>query len=1038
MCLACEQTGATPFEDPVVGAVRVGPGGVRFAGRDLDAAARKLPDRLPAYGPALLSKRWGSWRLARLDPGLDEQGAREVASREAIATHAPTLLGRVAYIGGPSEAPEQLVALLYCYRPPVLDELLSRSVVKLDAMLARAGVSPIAKIDPTNPREFDKLVAALRTQLQRHGVGAAKDMIDLVRDDIFARWDQDPEAKIRRLSNGLNRAARKAFGNSWTGIRGSIEATVEETHANTKRETVQKYNLAVGASLHSTDRAAIGRAVAAQAHFVRDFEGRIATGASARARETISRELRHGTGWRELGGILERDLRGYSLGQSRSYFNVVSSAVVARSRSYSQLATFRSAGFTMYIVSAVLDEKTTEICRYLDGKVLEVERGLSAFDSVDGLSNPSDVKFEQPWLRERKIRSGPDAGKGGIFIPQRDGSQLRAAVIDKPAFGTRDQVGSYRGMNANQLADASIGSPPYHGHCRSTVVPDEVSGRTKSVNIPFQFVGSPKSPSADKLAKAKKLDAEDRLRTQRAQEEIERREAQLAEGGEKMAEWRRDMIQEKLRTQKAWVEKHKAPPILDHFGDVVREITPQVNRLLAFLKNGDPRLVGQIRRVEIVRGDLPKQAGKRHAHIERDYHGGRVLKVKAEAEGAKPGEVYERANRAVDYALRFERDILKQYKALRAKGVDAKEADQWLQDVGVFSGTLKKHWSASKLKENSRLFNMKEVRKALADPNRWTPEELKTLPIADRVKIEIDDARAFVDKYRAGLTDKQFEAIKLQAAKDLVERFKLGREVPQPGTDASARWVRERAQSIILQDALKKYVGAKPTAKGVKVVTKAEADRLTKEGFGNENKGDAMTYRAPNAEDKKVIDRAWAQVKQFINRDLAKGAGVCRVAQFREDSSSFRGFYSGHEGVFATAGASGTRGAAVARHEYGHHLAKLGKSEPAADALIRARMKKYHGTEDNAPMTNIWGEDLGWKMKDYFKKAKPDGEYSVGGIGVFHPYASKVYLGSHGKELLSMGLEYLADPGTGAYHLWNADPEHGSFIFAFLAGRFIK
>ena len=193
---------------------------------------------------------------------------------------------------------------------------------------------------------------------------------------------------------------------------------------------------------------------------------------SATAREIVSRGVSEGLGSDAVARQLQRAFRGQLAGRTTSYYGVVANAFSNRARSFSQLVTMRDAGIDTYTIEAVLDERTTNICRGLHGKTLQVSRTLTTFDEVEKLEDPAAIKRAQPWFVEKLIGSGPDAGKRGLFLPGKGGSRL-AAVVDRSGVGRGDVVGSIRwGMSNKSLQNQGVGSPPYHGNCRTTLLPD--------------------------------------------------------------------------------------------------------------------------------------------------------------------------------------------------------------------------------------------------------------------------------------------------------------------------------------------------------------------------------------------------------------------------------------------------------------------------------------------------------------------------------------------------------------------------------------
>jgi hypothetical protein len=146
-------------------------------------------------------------------------------------------------------------------------------------------------------------------------------------------------------------------------------------------------------------------------------------------------------------------------GRDSFYWEVVAGSFVGRGRSFAQLSGFAEAGIERYRVSAVLDQRTTNSCRFLDGKVFSVRRGLDIFDQVE--VDPENIREHNPWLRE--------AG-GSIYI-ERSGRRVPIAQVVRSGVGVSDDRGEYEHARSEQeLEGLNLGFPPFHANCRSSLI----------------------------------------------------------------------------------------------------------------------------------------------------------------------------------------------------------------------------------------------------------------------------------------------------------------------------------------------------------------------------------------------------------------------------------------------------------------------------------------------------------------------------------------------------------------------------------------
>jgi SPP1 gp7 family putative phage head morphogenesis protein len=112
-----------------------------------------------------------------------------------------------------------------------------------------------------------------------------------------------------------------------------------------------------------------------------------------------------------------------------NYFEGLAEHTVNRTREIGHINGYEKAGVTKYEIKAILDDRTSEICIEMNGKVYEVAQAATLRDSILGLDDPRNIKDVAPWRTPGEI-----SGK---------------SVADLPA-----------GMEF----------PPYHFRCRTTTI----------------------------------------------------------------------------------------------------------------------------------------------------------------------------------------------------------------------------------------------------------------------------------------------------------------------------------------------------------------------------------------------------------------------------------------------------------------------------------------------------------------------------------------------------------------------------------------
>lgn len=127
--------------------------------------------------------------------------------------------------------------------------------------------------------------------------------------------------------------------------------------------------------------------------------------------------------------------------KQEGWWNVLVSQLLNHSRSYSSMQFYTESKIDKYEVVALLDSRTSQTCRYMDGTILEVSRTIERWKLYDDAKTTDDVKAVNPWITD----------KGGILSV--GGTTL-----------TPDLTGE-------DLQALGVNSPPFHANCRTTVVP---------------------------------------------------------------------------------------------------------------------------------------------------------------------------------------------------------------------------------------------------------------------------------------------------------------------------------------------------------------------------------------------------------------------------------------------------------------------------------------------------------------------------------------------------------------------------------------
>lgn len=327
----------------------------------------------------------------------------------------------------------------------------------------------VAKADnPLEPDGFDRIVtsltrslanvtrvdeaAALKTALQRLDVDWAA-LNPLARQRVV-------DAARAALQEGADKALPK--------VRERFKVVGSRTIRETRKASVRKFSLAIDVSLSERDRRAEQYVATSPANFVRDQYGRLIEAASERARAVVARGLAEGVGRADIAQRLQDEL-GDRIVRGTNYWETVAGQYVNQARTFSLLNSFSDAGIERYVWESVIDEATTEECRFFHGQEFTVAGGVAAMEAVLAASeqDPESVTTVNPWVRE-----GIDAtGQRALYVDRGGVREVLARVLESGA-GQRDGVGRYGdAVSTSRLEAAGIPWPPIHGKCRSTIIP---------------------------------------------------------------------------------------------------------------------------------------------------------------------------------------------------------------------------------------------------------------------------------------------------------------------------------------------------------------------------------------------------------------------------------------------------------------------------------------------------------------------------------------------------------------------------------------
>ncbi len=317
--------------------------------------------------------------------------------------------------------------------------------------------------DMGSPRGFDRAVTDLAGQLRSRALASDQDAVRAAIQGLDVDWKNTTATQRREfISQSLNAAGRKTAivpQNIQVVFDDAADEVVQASRVTARR----KHKLAIASDFNALDKRIAVHLETSQAAFVRDEYGRRSAVFSQKARDIVSRGLESGLGRADIARDLEVAAQATLAGKGSFYWDVLAGSFIGRGRSFATLSAFKEAGIERYTIEAVLDEATTDTCRFLHGKVFSVKSGINLFERTE--ANPGELKNIAPWVRTGK----DNEGRQRLFV-KRDEKQTPIATIKNSGAGIKDERGAFsNSVDEKTLESLGVSVPPFHGLCRSSI-----------------------------------------------------------------------------------------------------------------------------------------------------------------------------------------------------------------------------------------------------------------------------------------------------------------------------------------------------------------------------------------------------------------------------------------------------------------------------------------------------------------------------------------------------------------------------------------
>lgn len=238
-------------------------------------------------------------------------------------------------------------------------------------------------------------------------------------------------------------------------VREVIRASYVEAQKRVRAQVVRKARTAaqLATSLEAVDRDAVKALTRHQVYWVGNAYEAVSPRIAAVSRAIVEQ----GVSSREAGKALQQALtthlglsrpgaqqelfaptvavpRGWN-GTAIQYFDALAANTVNVARSIGAVRAFRDVGATHLQIQALGDERTCELCHWMNGKVFEVEGAAALGDQLVAAKTPDEVRTLKPWLHLGRVLKGSgltraDAGQ----IPQAKMGRLSALGMHLTPF----------------------------------------------------------------------------------------------------------------------------------------------------------------------------------------------------------------------------------------------------------------------------------------------------------------------------------------------------------------------------------------------------------------------------------------------------------------------------------------------------------------------------------------------------------------------------------------------------------------------------
>ena len=211
------------------------------------------------------------------------------------------------------------------------------------------------------------------------------------------------EEDVERVLAGLSRRLGPQFAAT---VESELLEIVLAVYEGAQRDVLREISMPVRPSFNLIDERAVSWLHSHHLYWVREhFE--------LHTRERVvklgTKALREGLSRTAAGALFQEEL-GPVLGQSQSYWQMFANHSVTRSQEFGRVEQYAKAGVEYLEIRAVIDHRTSDICRFMHRKKVRVSTAVELRDRLMAARDPDDVRRIAAWMSPEEARAHVEQG----------------------------------------------------------------------------------------------------------------------------------------------------------------------------------------------------------------------------------------------------------------------------------------------------------------------------------------------------------------------------------------------------------------------------------------------------------------------------------------------------------------------------------------------------------------------------------------------------------------------------------------------------